>query len=276
MLVQRSQAFIMLALEAAGLKNRRPASHPVSLRVGIIGGTGLYEWPKAEGLDVETPYGDVELGHATVDDRHVFFVSRHGRRHATPAHRVDYRRTIWALKAARATYVVAVNNSGSLRKEIEPDMFVVPVDLIDRTTRRADTFHDDAVHVHLDPAYCPTTSEILAKRAKADRAVYVAVDGPRFETPAEAAAYARDGDIIGMTGYPEVALAREAGLHYASLAYVANHAPGVGRTVSATTIQKRMADALPTVRRILRDTVKRLPEEPDCGCLRGLASARLS
>ncbi len=275
--VQRSRAFIMLALGAAGLKNGGAVSRRVSLRVGLIGGTGLYAWPKTAAVEVETPYGDVELGHAPIGDRQVFFVPRHGQQHATPAHRVDYRRLVWAMRAARVTYVLAVNNSGSLRAEIELGSFVVPNDLMDRTTGRPDTFYDDAtVHVHLDPAYCPTASEALAARAKAERVVYVAVDGPRFETPAEAAAYARDGgDVIGMTGYPEVALAREAGLHYASLVYVANHAPGVGRTVSATTIQKRMTEALPKARRILRDTVKGLPEDPDCGCLRGLKSARL-
>lgn len=249
----------------------------MSLRVGVVGGTGLYAWPKAETVDVQTPYGDVALGHARVEGRDVFFVARHGEGHTTPAHRVDYRRLVWALRAARVTYVLAVNNSGSLRKDIEPGSFVVPDDLIDRTTGRADTFYDDeTVHVHLDPAYCPAAADVLAGQAKADRAAYVAVDGPRFETPAEAAAYARDGGgVIGMTGYPEVSLAREAGLHYASLVFVANHAPGVGRTVSARTIQKRLADAVPKVRRILRDTVKRLPEDPGCGCLRGLASARL-
>lgn len=246
-------------------------------RVGVIGGTGLYEWPEADAVAVETPYGDVDLAHATVDGRDLFFVARHDTGHATPAHRVDYRRLIWALRAARVTYVLALNNSGSLRKDIEPGFFVVPEDLIDRTTGRIDTFSDDAaVHVHLDPAYCPAASEVLADRAQASRGVYVAVDGPRFETPAEAAAYAEDGgDVIGMTGYPEVALAREAGLHYGSLVFVANHAPGVGRPVSARTIQKRLADALPKVRRILRDATARLPEAPDCGCLRGLKSARL-
>lgn len=249
----------------------------MSVRVGIIGGTGLYEWPKAETVEVQTPYGDLAVSHARIDDRPVFFAARHGAGHATPAHRVDYRRLVWALRAARCTYVLAVNNCGSLRKEIGPESFVVPDGLIDRTTGRADTFHDEqAVHVHLDPAYCPTAAEALARRAKAARATYVAVDGPRFETPLEAAAYARDGGgVIGMTGYPEVALAREAGMHYASLVYVANHAPGVGRAVSARTIQDRLAKCVPQIRRILADVVKKLPEEPDCPCLRGLPSARL-
>jgi 5'-methylthioadenosine phosphorylase len=248
------------------------------MRVGLIGGTGMYDWGRSAAIGVETPWGDVELHHAHVKDADVFFVPRHGRGHEVPAHKVEYRALVAALKAAKCTYVIAVNNVGSLVKGIRPGRLVVPHDFIDRTRRRADTFHDgQAVHVHPVPAYCPDVRQALTDAAGAVDGVYAAVEGPRFETKTEAQELVAAGaHVIGMTGYPEVVLAREAGLHYASLCYVANHAVSVAAPVSARTIQRRMANDRPRVAAAVRKAIGKLDGEPTCDCTRGLDSARLA
>ena len=166
------------------------------------------------------------------------------RRHTLPPHRVNYRANLWALRQLGAQRIVAINAVGGISAGMAPRRLVLPDDLIDYTWGREHTFHDGpgaagsdnpVEHVDMGRPYDPGLRDALLAAARAsgagllDGGVYGATQGPRLETPAEIRRMARDGcDVVGMTGMPEAALARELGLAYASIAVVANWAAGCG------------------------------------------------
>lgn len=251
-----------------------------SLRVGVVGGTGLYQVGAAEPLQVETTWGNVALDHTAWGRRHVFFLARHGRQHSTPAHRVNHAANIAALQAAHVDYVLAVNNVGSLRRELRPGRWILPHDLLDWNPSRLVTFHHrDAHHADMLEPYCPTARGALASAAgltRQSQGVYVGVSGPRFESAAEIRAMAQfGGDVVGMTGVPEAVLAREAGLCYASLCWIGNLAAGLSRRVDATSIAASLDGRQGLVRRILRAAVAALPTKKACACQRRARRARI-
>lgn len=212
--------------------------------VGIILGTGAESTVQrlgAEGDRVGTPYGDTVVYRASVEGADIMLVPRHGLDHSRLPHRLNYRSTIWALRTAGARNVFATNACGSLRPEVAPGALAAPHDLID-LSRTLLTFWDhdqagDVAHAHNDftKPYCGAMRAALVEGARVIGAslqpegVYLCVDGPRFETAAEVRLFASWGaDLIGMTGGPEAALAREAGLCYAPVAIVGNLAAGLG------------------------------------------------
>jgi len=216
-------------------------SEPLAL--AIIGGSGLYALPDFEvqdGYTAETPFGSasgpIRLGH--MHGRRVAFLARHGEGHALPPHRVNYRANVWALKQLAPERVLAINTVGGITERAPPRALVLPDQLIDYTHGRAATFWDGAgemLHAEFGDPYSPAVRrQVLDAAARAgvevvDGGCYGATQGPRFETRAEIARLRRDGcDLVGMTGMPEAALARELGLDYACLAPVANWAAGAG------------------------------------------------
>ena len=236
----------------------------------IIGGTGVYdpellEQPRAQ--SVETPYGTVEAfvgGHAGVE---VAFLPRHGRGHSLPPHRIPYRANLWALRALGVRACLATAACGSLRADLAPGGLALCDQFLDFTRSRASTFFDgqdgQVHHADMTDPYCPRLRAALAVEARGlgiglvEQATYVCTEGPRFETPAEIRAYARlGGDLVGMTGVPEVVLAREAGLCYASVAVVTNFAAGLaGRPLTHAEVVEAMGQATAGVRRLLLATV---------------------
>ncbi len=216
----------------------------------IIGGTGLTQ---LEGLSirqslvVDTPYGapsaEVQIGDYA--GKEVLFLARHGHPHRFPPHQVNYRANLWALKQAGAQAILAVNAVGGIHTAMGTGHFCVPHQLIDYTSGRDHTyFADDLEHVtHIDFSY--PYSESLRQQLIAalvaegvsfsSHGVYACTQGPRLETVAEVARLERDGcDIVGMTGMPEAALARELELDYACLALVVN--PAAGKSTAVITM----------------------------------------
>ncbi|PWK93051.1 S-methyl-5'-thioinosine phosphorylase [Fulvimonas soli] len=219
-----------------------PTASPIDL--AVIGGSGLYKFPglgNAVRRAVDTPYGPAS-GEVVVGDfagRRVAFLARHGEGHTLPPHRVNYRANLWALHALGARRVVGVNAVGGIRDDMGPRAIVVPDQIIDYTHGRYTSFCDvDGAEVkHIDfsePYTAALRRDLLAAAARAgvaaiDGGCYGATQGPRLETRAEIARMKRDGcDLVGMTGMPEAALARELELEYACLALVANYAAGCG------------------------------------------------
>lgn len=212
--------------------------------LAVIGGTGLYRFPgleQAEKHVVDTRFGApsdrIVIG--SVGTRRIAFLARHGEGHSVAPHRVNYRANIWALHHLGARRVVAVNAVGGIRQDMGPRAVVVPDQIIDYTHGRVSSFCDvDGAEVrHVDfshPYGAGLRAELLTAARKAGVAVvdggcYGATQGPRLETVAEIARMRRDGcDLVGMTGMPEAALARELDLDYACLALVANWAAGCG------------------------------------------------
>lgn len=245
------------------------------MRIGVIGGTGLYALlDQPETVRVETPYGDADVESGLLGTTRVFFLNRHGAGHRVPPHRIDARRTIDALARCKVDAVVAVNNVGGLTPSLAPGHLVVPHDFVDLFPRADFTlFDDDVVHVELSAPYCPHVRTALLDAARSrvddgdrlhDAGVYVGVRGPRLETPAEVRFFSGLGDVIGMTGCPEAALARERGLCYASLAYVANQSTARGTT--ADQIRDALADDVALVVSIVQAAARAVPEDRDCGC----------
>ena len=222
----------------------------MALDLAVIGGTGLYrlaELRDAAPVAGDTPYGapsgPVRVG--SFAGRRVGFLARHGEGHSLPPHRVNYRANLWRLKELGATRVLAVNTVGGITDAFGPRVLALPDQLVDYTWGRTPSFWDDAggevLHVDFGDPYTPSLrARVLAAAATAgvalhDGGCYGATQGPRLETRAEIARMRRDGcDLVGMTGMPEAALARELGLDYACLAIVANWAAGCGDAAEIT------------------------------------------
>ena len=213
--------------------------------LAIIGGTGFDVLDGLEPLAEEaqpTLYGPASapVRRGRLGRAEVLFLPRHGDQHRLPPHRVNYRANLWALKALGADRVLGLAAVGGIASGFGPRVFAVPNQLIDYTYGRDHTFYDgDAAgvqHVDFTEPYCPRLrGDLLAACARAGVAVshtatYGATQGPRLETAAEIARLERDGcHLVGMTGMPEAALARELGLGYACLAFVVNWAAGKGK-----------------------------------------------
>ncbi len=215
-----------------------------TIDLAVIGGSGLYNFPGLENAarqHVETPYGAAS-GEVVIGDfagKRVAFLARHGESHTLPPHRVNYRANLWALHHLGARRVLGVNAVGGIRADMGPRVIVVPDQLIDYTHGRLTSYCDadgaEVKHIDFSAPYTESLRQSLLAAARAagiamiDGGCYGATQGPRLETRAEIARLKRDGcDLVGMTGMPEAALARELQLDYACLALVANYAAGCG------------------------------------------------
>ena len=202
--------------------------------IGIIGGSGVYEiTEKADSCTekvVETEYGSVTVSILDICSKKVAFIPRHAAGHSIPPHKINYRANIDALKNVGVTQIIATNSVGSMNEEMGPGTFVIPDDFLDFSQNRAKTYYENkVVHVDMTEPYCPTLRDILDKSGDVILGgTYVCTEGPRFETPAEIKMFKMlGGDLVGMTGVPEVTLARERGICYNSICIVSNYAAGI-------------------------------------------------
>ncbi|HOX71058.1 MAG: S-methyl-5'-thioinosine phosphorylase [Dokdonella sp.] len=216
----------------------------MSIDLALIGGTGLYRLPGLEEVSeqvVETPWGKPSdaIVCGNLGGRRLAFIARHGRAHDIAPHQVNYRANLHALKQLGAMRIVGINAVGGIREDMGPRALVVPDQIIDYTHGRITSFCDgvDTPVQHIDFSEPYTASmrrglldaALQASVPVVDGGCYGATQGPRLETRAEIGRMRRDGcDLVGMTGMPEAALARELGLEYACLALVANWAAGCG------------------------------------------------
>ena len=245
--------------------------------LAIIGGSGL---TKLANLEVgrrkvaRTPYGEPSgaITFGKIGSHEVLFLARHGYGHTIAPHEVNYRANLWALKHAGADSVVSVASVGGIRNDVWPGMLLVPHQVIDYTWGRASTYFEGpgtpVNHIDFTEPYSRKMRARILSAAAAvgermfDGAVYAATQGPRLESAAEINRLERDGaEIVGMTGMPEAALAREISLEYAAIAVVANYAAGRGdseRAVPLDKIEAVLEEAMGRVRRI----IEKLCEQP--------------
>lgn len=240
--------------------------------LAIIGGTGLTQLETLEILDreiVHTPYGEpsAPLTRGTLYGRNILFLPRHGYGHTIPPHKINYRANIWALKQAGAKSIFSVAAVGGIRMGMKPGTLVVPDQVIDYTWSRVTTFFEEGLkqvtHIDFTEPYSKTFRQKILKAAQSanesviDGATYAATQGPRLETAAEIDRLEKDGcDIVGMTGMPEAALARELELDYAACAVVANYAAGRGEgKITMKEIETELAAGMEKVARILEQLV---------------------
>jgi 5'-methylthioadenosine phosphorylase len=262
----------------------------IMVRVGIIGGSGLYELlenPRIVRLD--TPFGhcDVQLGELAGEE--VAFIPRHGALHRLPPYKVNYKANLYALNMLEVERIIATNAVGSINPALEPGTIVIPHDFIDMTKCRDVTFYDGettikvrgrevsgVVHVSMTPyTYCPEIRASIIEAAEhmglgvRDGGVYVCTEGNRFETPAEIRAFSiLGGDIVGMTGCPEASLARELAICYASISVVTNYAAGVSGAVKLTQgeVIEIFSRKIQDISRLIEETIRRIPKRRECPC----------
>ena len=219
--------------------------------IGIIGGTGLR---KIDGLTivreeiVDTPYGKpsdkIIIG--KLGNHEVAFLARHGEGHTIPPHLINYRANIFSLRALGVRAILAVAAVGSILEELRPGCIVLPHQIVDYTYGREHTFFDGinnpVSHIDFTNPYSSELRNLLCENTSLEginfikEGIYAAVQGPRLETAAEIDRYEKDGaTIVGMTGMPETALAKELGLSYAAICPVANFAAGRGSSKDGIT-----------------------------------------
>lgn len=245
--------------------------------IAIIGGTGL---GSLEGLsigrkeEVETPWGSpsAPLCHGELRGESdapgqgygIIFLARHGDPHAIPPHRINYRANLHALHSRGVRRIIAVTAVGGIRADIEEGSIVIPDQIIDYTWDRGHSFFDSEsdpsiMHADFTHPYCPDLRADLLAAARrrgvevVDGGTYAATQGPRLETAAEVDRIERDGgDIVGMTGMPEAALAREIGIAYANCSVIANRAAGRGsQDLSMESILAHLESGMISLRRLI-------------------------
>lgn len=240
--------------------------------LAIIGGTGLTRLGK---LEIErrevmhTPYGEPSgaLTFGRLCGKDVIFLARHGYGHTIPPHMVNYRANLWALKEHGIKRVIAVCAVGGIHSDLVPSTIVIPDQIIDYTWSRDHTFFEsdlsEVTHIDFTEPYSKEMRRVLLEAATAAgvaaiaRGTYGATQGPRLETAAEIDRMERDGcDMVGMTGMPEAALARELGLDYAAIAVSANAAAGRGEgEISMDDIEANLTRGMNRVREILGQVI---------------------
>jgi 5'-methylthioadenosine phosphorylase len=214
--------------------------------------------------------------------RRVAFLPRHGVDHRFPPHQVPYRANLWALKELGVTRVFGPCAAGSLRREIAPRTLVVCDQAVDFTKNRPTTFYDgpETTHVSFADPYCPTLREVLVKSAAdagiqhRDGGTMVVIEGPRFSTTAESRIFAQLGcDVVGMTQFPEVTLARELELCYGTVALVTDYDVGVDdiQPVTHEEVLKVFGENIDTLRDLLAAAIPAVPAERTCACSTALA-----
>jgi len=244
--------------------------------IGIIGGTGLTQLANLEITRrqiVRTPYGEPSgpLTFGSIGGNEVIFLARHGYGHTLAPHEINYRANLWALQEKGVTRVIAVCSVGGIAESLPAGTIALPDQIIDYTWGRPATFFEGAeqpvTHIDFTYPYDDETRRLLLESARDageslfDGGTYAAVQGPRLETKAEIDRFERDGaTMVGMTGMPEAALARELKLPYAVLAVVVNPAAGRGsnaRAVSFEDIGRVVEETMARVRRIVAALVER-------------------
>lgn len=242
--------------------------------LAIIGGSGLSKLASLEVTQrkvVRTPYGEPSgaLTFGRVRGNDLVFLARHGYGHTIAPHEVNYRANLWALREEKVSAVISVASVGGIRRDAAPGALLVPDQIIDYTWGRPSTYFEGAdapvTHIDFTEPYARTLRLRILAAARScgesiiDGGTYAATQGPRLESAAEINRIERDGaDIVGMTGMPEAALARELGLDYAAIAVSANFAAGRGESAHAVPLERIeavLAEAMGRVRRIIEQLV---------------------
>ncbi|SEF90443.1 5'-methylthioadenosine phosphorylase [Caloramator fervidus] len=249
-------------------------------RIAIIGGTGVYSpdiFKNSKEIEVSTPYGNVTLLESQHSEAIVYFLERHGKNHKLPPHKVNYLANIYALKLLNVERVLATAAVGSLSEKLSPGTFIILDQFIDFTKNRPSTFFDGSngvVHIDMTEPYCPELRNILIQSCKSlkinfnEKGTYVCTEGPRFETPAEIKMFKILGaDVVGMTNFPEVVLAREANLCYATVAMVTNYAAGISKSIlTHKEVMDNMASMTENIKKLFLTAIEGIPYARNCNC----------
>jgi len=260
--------------------------------IGVFGGSGFYSFLKdVEEITVETPYGPPsdKIALAKIKDKTVAFLPRHGRNHSLPPHMINYRANLYAMKMLGVKRILGPCASGSLQPHVKPGDFVICDQFVNRTWGRKDTFYDGPITTHIGGAepYCPELREIAIKVAKEqglpvhERGTVVVIQGPRFSTKAESREFSSHGwEVINMTQYPEVVLARELEICYANITLITDYDVGLEGNpdivpVSQDMVMKVFNENIDKLKNLLYGIIEQIPEKRSCKCGEELKTARM-
>ena len=257
--------------------------------IAIIGGSGLYDQDLLEDvsdLKVRTPYGRTSdvLKIGKYLERKIVFLPRHGRGHQLPAHNVNYRANIWALKELGVKRILSSNACGSLSEKHKPGDILVLDQFIDRTKLRPSTFYEGGQVCHISSAdpFCPELNKILVNEGQSQNiaikpgGTYVCIEGPRFSTRAESQMFRQWGaDVVGMTVYPECVLAREMEICYSSVALVTDYDVWADKPVSVDEILGVMKSNVEKAKRLFTSVIPKIQQTARCDCWNALKDAVL-
>ena len=262
----------------------------MNAEIGVFGGSGFYDFlTDANETMIDTPYGppSAPIVVGTIAGRSVAFLPRHGRAHQHPPHKINYRANLWAFNELGVTQVIAPTAAGSLQQHVERGTIVIPDQLVDRTSGRAQTFFDgpETVHVPFADPYCPAMRSTAIRCARAtDVAIHetgtvVVVEGPRFSTRAESRWFSSMGwEVINMTQHPEAVLARELAMCYLNLSLITDYDVGVDGAAPVTVpeVIEVFNRNNATVKELLGALIPALPVARDtCPCPNALDGARV-
>ncbi len=260
---------------------------------GVFGGSGFYSFLEgANQTSVDTPYGPTSssVTISKVGTRSVGFIPRHGVHHELPPQSVPYRANIHAFKSLGVKRIIAPTAVGSLKPKLKPGDLVFCDQFVNFTTGRKDTYYDGPETTHISTAepYCPQMRSTALGAAKDmglrfhDGGTVVVIQGPRFSTRSESRFFSAQGwDVINMTQYPEVVLARELEMCYMNVSLVTDYDAGLAgnprvKPVSHEEVIRVFNRNMEGLRKVIVETVKRLPSKRTCECGSALRHARMS
>lgn len=248
------------------------------MRIGIIGGSGVYSIEDLDNVKEETlitPFGIFEYTIGNYLDKEVVFVTRHGKGHVLPPHLISYKKIIWGMKEVGVEKIIATSASGSININMKPGDFVIIDQFIDFTDSRDSTFFDipgKVVHTDMTEPYCQYLRSLIKevmsdfKLSFHESGTYVTMNGPRFETKAEIKMLKiLGGDLVGMTGTPEVILANELNICYASIGIVTNYAAGISKNkITHEEVIEMMNKKIPILKKVIFEVIKRVDLNKKC------------
>jgi len=265
--------------------------------IGIIGGSGFYKFLDGQEVSVETPFGKPSDNILISEHcgKKIAFLPRHGKKHQFPPHKINYRANLFAFKKLGVKQILAPCAVGSLNPIMEPGHFVICDQFISKTESRKDTFFDGAdgvgnfnsvAHISMAEPYCPELRELAIKScAKLQipfhkQGIVVVIEGPRFSTKGESIFWSKFADIINMTQYPEVALARELEICYLNISLVTDYDVGLKdrkdiKPVTLNEVVETFNRNNEIVKKLIIEIINEIPQNRSCECGRALKGAML-
>jgi 5'-methylthioadenosine phosphorylase len=278
--------------------------------LGVIGGSGLYQIDGIKILDeiaIKTPFGEPSDKYILTEykGRKVVFLPRHGKGHKYPPHLINFRANIWGFRKLGVDKILSISAVGGINPNLNPGDFVISDQFIDFTKSRVQTFYegiysknDDTeikdevseflnskrvVHIDVTDPFCPEMRDVLIKVCDKNnfpfhqKGVYAATEGPRLETSAEIKFLRLIGaDIVGMTLVPEIVLARELKMHFASISVVTNLAAGISQNrLTSDEVVEMMKEKNEQIKTVVLDFIENIPERFNCECENVLKGAAI-
>lgn len=252
--------------------------------IAVLGGSGFYRLlDDVDFVRLETPYGapSDEVAIGRLADRDIAFIPRHGREHTLPPAAINYRANLWALHSLGVKRVIAPTAVGSLQTHLKPGQLVICDQFVDRTSARKDTYFDEGpkvAHVSTAHPYCPVLRQVAVDAATErglevhSEGTVVVIQGPRFSSQAESRWFSSMGwEVVNMTQYPEVALARELAMCYVNISLITDYDAGLEGNpnvmpVSVEEVVAQFATNTSRVRDVILDLIPRIPETRTCPC----------